>query len=105
MERTVGNKYNLYRNMTYRTKTDWFFVDPNTLQTKEERDFLEYTLATINANRYPSKTAEQLADMRLKGDERYFRVPLTGGGSIMQVSGMLAAFKDSLKRLLPSELK
>lgn len=74
---TLGNQTNLYANMTKQTSDgDFVFVDPNTLSTQEERDFLEFVLEEINGNRYSNFSKQELAEMRQNGDVRYFRVPL-----------------------------
>lgn len=105
-ERLYGNKVNLYRNMYKRTSNgDWVFVDPNTLSNPAERAFLEYTLATINANRYKNLSVEKLIEMRNSRDVGYFRVPLAAGGSVWQVSGAMHALKNTLKGLAPEEIK
>ena len=84
---------------------DWVFVDPSTLSNPTERAFLEYTLATINANRYKNLSVEKLIEMRDNRDVGYFRVPLAAGGSVWQVSGAMHALKNTLKGLAPKEIK
>jgi len=80
-ERLYGNKINLYRNMTYyNDRGDWLFKRPEELSDPVEREFLEFTLETINKNRYGNK--KDLETWKRTGDPRYYRVPLLAGGSV-----------------------
>lgn len=102
-ERFYGNKVNMYKNMTYYDeKGDWLFKRPEELSDPTEREFLTFALELINNDRY--KGNKNLEKWKREGDVRYYRVPLLPGGSVMQVSGMWTAIKDSLRSLRPKVL-
>lgn len=81
---------------------DLLFVNPSELATKEERDFLEYVLFTINKNRF-NQTDEQIKKGIANGTKSYFRVPLLRGDiqSRASVEGVMGAFKQYMRKWNP----
>ena len=100
----LGNQTDLYANMTQHTPDgDFVFVDPSTLDTQEERDFLEFVLNEINHNRYSNYTESELQKMRDEHDIRYFRVPLEVASESSKHSqkGLLSNIKEIFRYLNP----
>lgn len=105
-EYTIGNQADLYKDMTYMdTNGNFMFKRVEELATQEEKNLLTYVLNTINKNRFPFKTDEQLQEMKSRGDEQYYQVPLCVGSAESQASvgGMLDMFKSRLTLLNPKE--
>lgn len=100
-ERFGGNKVNLFKGLTYRDANgDWLMVNPNKL-SGSKREFAEYFLKEVNDNRYGKDLAQKYKDT---DDIRYYRVPLTVGGSMWQVNSAMETLKFKLKGLLPKEI-
>jgi len=76
-------------------------VNPNNL-SGSKREFAEYFLKEVNDNRYGKDLAQKYKD---NDDIRYYRVPLTVGGSMWQVNSAMETLKFKLKGLLPKEIK
>lgn len=102
-ENSIGNQVSLYTNMYEETQNgDFVFKNPNKLQGAE-KEFLEYALYTINKNRFPDKTDEELLNMQNNNDISYYRVPLALGDldSVASVQGMLGILRAKLSFLVP----
>lgn len=102
-ERTIGNQATLYRDMIVYTDDGDILLknpdDPTTGLSEAQRKFLRYFLKTVNSNRFKNMTEEELEEMRLSGDVRYYRLPLSAGNatSIASSKGLLSAIKDKLQ--------
>lgn len=110
-ERTVGNQASLYKNMIKFTDDgDILFKDPNSptsgLETEAEREFLRYTLETINKRRLADKTEGEIEELKNNPNSVYYRVPLAPGNmaSMASTKGMLQAFKDKLQDYNPKNI-
>ena len=105
-ENTVGNQVDLYKNMfrDYQKGGDFLFKNPSLLHGAE-REFLEYALEKINKNRFPSKTDEELEQMKNSDDVEYYRVPLARGSedSIASTQGLLATLRAKLNNWNPKK--
>lgn len=105
-ENTIGNQTTLYKNMfqEYHKGGDFLFKNPNQLQGAE-RKFLEYVLYKVNKNRFPTKTDEELQQMKDNNDVEYYRVPLARGAddSTSSTSGLLATLRAKLNYLNPKK--
>ena len=106
LEYTVGNQSDLYKNMTFMDSNgNFMFRRIEEMPTQEEKNLLTYVLTTINKNRFPFKTDEQLQEMRMQGSEEYYQVPLCVGSAESQASvgGMLNMLKSRLTLLNPKK--
>lgn len=75
---SVKNDIDLYKNLYEVTSDGDFrfkFVDSPSLSATE-KEFLKFALYTINRNRFPTYTDEQLAEKEASNDISYYRVPL-----------------------------
>lgn len=106
-EMTVGNQASLYTNMIKYENGDILFKKPSEMPTKEEADFLEYALESINSRRFSNLSEQEIEAMKTGGDPRYYRVPLAKGDSssrAAQLGGWFKGFKKSLRRLNPKAM-
>lgn len=108
-ERTIGNQATLYRDMIVYTDDGDILLknpdDPTTGLSEAQRKFLKYFLKTVNSNRFKNMTEEELEELRLSGDVRYYRLPLAAGNatSIASSKGLLSAVKDKFQDWNPKK--
>lgn len=106
-EHTIGNAASLYSKMIRETQDgNILFKNVNDTDLSEnERKFLKYALKTINKNRFPTRTDQELKMMEDNGSVEYYQIPLAKGDftSKAATDGLLEAFKDKLKELNPRE--
>lgn len=99
-----GNETSLFDGMTYMdSEGDFLFVNPNTL-TGARKEFLEFALESINKDRYPTSSEEELEKMKERNDPLYYRVPLMRASvaSKRNSEGLASAAWDRLKTWRPA---
>lgn len=102
-ENTIGNQANLYSNMVEQTEDgDFVFKNPSRL-VGEEKEFLEFTLETINKRRHPTWSQDEMQKRKDSNDREYYRVPLARGNIDSQVAsqGLFKMLKNRLQSLNP----
>ena len=97
-----GNETDLFMDMTYESDGDFLFVNPNTL-TGAKKKFLEFALESINQDRYPNASKEELERLKRTDDPLYYRVPLMKASSASRrtVEGLQRTIWDRLKTWKP----
>lgn len=108
-ERTIGNPAELYKNMITVENGNIYIKNPyknneyEQPMTDEEIEFVKFFLESINKNRYPNITFDQVKD---NSHHKYFQLPLMKGDikSDIAMSGIWETFKHKLKSLHPANI-
>lgn len=108
--RTIGNQTDLYKDMFQDVPGKFLFKNPFDSSSKlsdAEREFLQFAVLTINANRYSNinSVEDLIHEMEKHGEEKYLQVPLTKGttASRISVDGLLDTCKNKLKAVIPGK--